>query len=561
MAVHDSDKAAGRRTTVYRLTGVEDFRKAVRAKYLDHEHFAVEDVMVGGRPALLVSGAMTRDSAGWCAAVSALTGRDVAIAGATPAGLILLRPSPATAPDDAVAYALTYGMGFQLLDPGRLDNLFGQRIAIRTAEPDQLRSLTVTTMDERSRTSRASIPQGDGLLGFGIGDIGEAVSRIVAVANLPRLARADGKLTQVRGADALNLPIGLTAAEVLADLDVLESVLAGPPPEHLKILEQLTAVKNPELKKTLDARLSAVLDGDNGTIGLAWPHERVDENSTPDAWLPRNLWPRRENYLRRGQPEWGEIEKALQNYPVGARLDRLDRASIQVFRDPEGEDAISQAIPLRRWIAFQCEVDGRTYASYDGNWYQIHHDYAENINSRAEAIFEKKAEDILCPGWAATDDEEAYNKQLAAALGGVCLDRKLITTDLHRRGIEACDVYLPDGTLIHVKRTERSTAASHLLAQALVSADALCNDDQARQKLRSRIADAGGDPSGLGIKPTRVVLAMHRGDKPQLTAEDLFTFTKVNLVRQAASLESRGVRVRIVAIPSESFSSSEHPTS
>jgi uncharacterized protein (TIGR04141 family) len=94
-----------------------------------------------------------------------------------------------------------------------------------------------------------------------------------------------------------------------------------------------------------------------------------------------------------------------------------------------------------------------------------------------------------------------------------------------------------------------------------VSADALCNDDQARQKLRSRIADAGGDPSGLGIKPTRVVLAMHRGDKPQLTAEDLFTFTKVNLVRQAASLESRGVRVRIVAIPSESFSSSEHPTS
>jgi len=136
MAVHDSDKAAGRRTTVYRLTGVDDFRKAVRAKYLDHEHFAVEDVMVGGRPALLVSGAMTRDSAGWCAAVSALTGRDVAIAGATPAGLILLRPSPATAPDDAVAYALTYGMGFQLLDPGRLDNLFGQRIAIRTAEPD-----------------------------------------------------------------------------------------------------------------------------------------------------------------------------------------------------------------------------------------------------------------------------------------------------------------------------------------------------------------------------------------------------------------------------------------
>lgn len=111
-------------------------------------------------------------------------------------------------------------------------------------------------------------------------------------------------------------------------------------------------------------------------------------------------------------------------------------------------------------------------------------------------------------------------------------------------------MYLPDGTLVHVKRTDRSTAASHLLAQALVSADALCNDDQARQKLRTRISDAGGDPSGLAIKPSRVVLAMHRRNKPELSAQELFTFTKVNLVRQTSSLESRGVQVRIVSIPS-----------
>lgn len=548
----DSERAKGRRTTIYRLTGVDDFRDAVRSRYLDHDGFDVHDVTVGERPALLVTGAMSRDAAGWCAAVIALTGRDVAIAGATPAGLILLRPSNDATADARAAYALTYGMGFQLLDPGRLDNLFGQRIAIRTAEPDQLRSLTVTTMDERSRTSRASIPQGDGLLGFGMGDIGEAVSRIVAVANLPGLTRVDGKTTQVRGADALNVPIGLTSNEVLSDLDVLESILAVPPPESLKILEQLTAVKNPELKKALDARLSAVLDGGEGTIGLAWPHERVDENSTPDAWMPRNLWPRRENTIRPGQPEWSEIVQVLASYPVGQRLDRVDRASIQLFRDAEGQDAISQAIPLRRWVAFQCEIDDRTYALYDGSWYQIHHDYAQNINSLTDAIFAKKVDDIKCPVWATSDDEKAYNEQLSAALGGVCLDRKLITTDLHRRGIEACDVYLPDGTLVHVKRTDRSTAASHLLAQALVSADALCNDDQARQKLRTRISEAGGDPSSLRIKPTRVVLAMHRGDKPELSAKDLFTFTKVNLVRQASSLESRGVQVRIVSIPSES---------
>jgi uncharacterized protein (TIGR04141 family) len=353
---------------------------------------------------------------------------------------------------------------------------------------------------------------------------------------------------QVRGADALNVPIGRTPVEVISDIDMLEKLLAKQPPAALKVLEQLTAVKNPDTRKALDARLSAVLDGAEGTIGLAWPHERVDENGTPDSWIPRNLWPRGENTVRQGQPEWSEVWEVLEAYPTGQRLDRVDRASIQLFRDSEGQEPISQSIPLRRWLAFQTELDERTYALHDGAWFQIHHDYAANINSRTQAIFAETVDDIEFPPWSATSDEAAYNLQLAEAIGGVCLDRKLITTDLHRRGIEACDVYLPDGTLIHVKRTERSTAASHLLAQALVSADALCNDEEARKKLRARVTAAGGDPSGLGTKPARVILAMHRSDGPGLTAEALFTFTKVNLVRQASSLEARGVHVRIVAI-------------
>jgi uncharacterized protein (TIGR04141 family) len=205
-------------------------------------------------------------------------------------------------------------------------------------------------------------------------------------------------------------------------------------------------VKNPETKQALDERLSDVLDGADGTIGLAWPHERVDENGTPDSWVPANLWPRRQNTAREGQPEWDEIWEVLTTYPVGMRLDRVDRATIQLCRDAEGQDAISQAIPLRRWIAFQTELDGRAYALYDGAWFQIHHDYADNINTRTAEIFARTVDDLEFPPWQASDDEEAYNKKLAEGLGGVCLDRKLIITQLHRRGIEACDVYLQDGT-------------------------------------------------------------------------------------------------------------------
>lgn len=541
-------KQSGRRTTIYRLTGVADFESAIREKYLDREGFDHRNVAVAERPAYLVAGAMSKDRADWCSAVTALTEERVELGGVTPAGVLLVRPSGNEAVEGGVAYALSYGMGFQLLEPSRIDNLFGQRIAIRAADPGKLRSLTVTTMDERSRTSRATIPQGDGLLGFGVGDVGEAVSRIVAIADLANLSRSTGELLQIRGSDALNVPLGLTAEEVLADLDVLEDLLATDPLPSLKILEQLAAVKNPETRERLDDLLSSALNGSTGNIGLAWPHERVDENGTPDSWVPSRLWSRGRNGARSGQPEWSDVQAALNELPVGKRLARLDSATIQLCRDAEGEDPISQAIPLRRWIAFEGDLDDRTYALYDGSWYQIHHDYVGNINRMAKELFDRPVDDLDFPEWDAADDEEAYNKALAAALGGVCLDRKLITTDLHRRGIEACDVYLPDGTLVHVKKTEKSAAASHLLAQALVSADALCNDDQARNKLRGRIEALGGNADGVGMKPSRIVLAMYKGEGKPVTAESLFTFTKVNLVRQAASLEERGVSVRVMSI-------------
>lgn len=539
---------AGRRTTIYRLTGVKELANAIRDKYLDRDEFAARGVEVGGRPACLVTGAMAKDRSDWCAAVTALTGEAVEIGGLTPAGVLLVRPESGDALQKGVAYALSYGMGFQLLEQGRLDNLFGQRIALRTADPRKLRSLTVTTMDDRSRTSRATIPQGDGLLGFGVGDVGEAVSRIVAAAELPMLSKSAGEPLQIRGADALNVPLGHTPAEVLADLDALEELLARDPHPSLKLLEQLAAVRNPETKKSLDALLSEALDNDSGNVGLAWPHERVDENGTPDSWVPRRLWPGRRNEVRPGQPDWSDIRGALEEVPVGQRLARVKSATIQLCRDTEGKDAISQDIPLRRWLAFETDLDDRTYALYDGSWYEIHHDYAGNITQRVRDLFESPVGDLALPAWASGDDEDAYNKRLARDLDGVCLDKKLITTDLHGRGIEACDVYLRDGTFIHVKKTEKSSAASHLLAQALVSADAICSDAQARAKLKAKIKVCGGNASNLGPKPKRVVLAMYRGAGKTVTPETLFTFTKVNLVRQATSLQERGVPVYVLSI-------------
>lgn len=127
-------KQAGRRTTIYRMTGVAAFADAIRSKYLDQEGFDDRSVEVGDRPAYLVAGAMSKDRAAWCSTLTSLTGDEVEIGGVTPAGILLVRPDEDEAVEGGIVYALSYGMGFQLLDPSRIDNLFGQRIRASCAQ-------------------------------------------------------------------------------------------------------------------------------------------------------------------------------------------------------------------------------------------------------------------------------------------------------------------------------------------------------------------------------------------------------------------------------------------
>lgn len=154
---------------------------------------------------------------------------------------------------------------------------------------------------------------------------------------------------------------------------------------------------------------------------------------------------------------------------------------------------------------------------------------------------------VALPPWIpGIGDEGAYNVSVAPGLGGVSLDKKLIQTTAHPRGFEPCDIILPNGALVHVKSLTKSAAASHLVAQALVSAEALLYDNEAREKLRQRVEDAGGDPDWIGIRPHSIILGMARALPP--TPASLFTFTKVTVARLDAVLGNSGVSLAVAPI-------------
>lgn len=250
------------RTTLYRLVELQDLQLAIKPKYLEREGFFQQRVEVGGRDALLIYGSMITESVSWADRIHQLTGVFVDMENRNGAAVLLISNKKA-------AWALTYGMGFQLLEDGKVDPGFGQRVVIRTANIDSLNSLTRTTLDHRSRTDRFSIPGGEHLRGFGVGEFGELVTRMVGKARIKGITADDAEIS-LRGADALSLPLAREPHALVADLDVIESVLSRSAPPILSVLEQLSAIKHqPGLTERLDAKLGEWLAGnsDVGRVG------------------------------------------------------------------------------------------------------------------------------------------------------------------------------------------------------------------------------------------------------------------------------------------------------
>lgn len=457
----------------------------------------------------------------------------------TAGGVLLLRLNDDS---DAATWALSWGMGWLLLDQALVESSFGQKLAIRSADPDLLSSLTRTVLDERAKVDRSSIPAGAGLTGFGIGGFGELVTRVVGKAEIEGLTV--GKAFRVRGADAISVPLGLSPAALLSDLNVLDNLLSQDPRPELEVLEQLVPVKRKShLHNTLDTRLKAELQKGAGAskIAATWPHEHLDENLPPESFRVKRVG---NSEPRPGLPTAELILELMKD----REFDWLELIKIQLFSDAEGNEPISAEIPLRKWVAYEEEINGLRYFLYNGQWFAMDLDYAKLLDDRVQQIFAMQA-GITMPAWAAPDNEEAYNKKTAKALGAVLMDRKLIQTTQNKRGFEASDLITEQDVYVHVKSATSSAPLSHLFSQGGNSAHSLQYDEEARNKLRERVKERKGDPDLIGMKPRKVIFAIRpRQQGGKLTADHLFSFSKVSLVRVFDELESRGIKVRVVSI-------------
>lgn len=530
-----------KRTTLYRMTTGTTLQSAFVEDRLQNDNYDTTLLQIGGRPGLLMSGALSTP-ARWSSDVSLLTGQKIDLRSSSPGAALAFQDKSNS------VWAVTWGTGFHFLDSEKIDFSFGPGIVARSALPAEIKSLTKTILDHRSRVDRSSMPNGSTARDLGVDGYGEVVSRIEAKAQIPGLGVGDGVI-QLRAAESLNLPLSKSPDRLLSDVAVLASLSERDVLQGLESLEQLVALKPRErITADLDQKLLDEILSDSPTLlGLAWPHERLN------AWGPAvsskvvGIGDRARRVFT-DVPGIDDVLGWLRQIPRRELLNRLDTIRIELYStaDPEPGSLASSPVALRRWLAFEVKEDGHRYCLHDGRWYRMDDRYLARIDERIDAILATPAS-IALPSWPSGEHEKDYNARAAEQIGGVLLDRKLITTPLHSRGgIEPCDIFVPQGTLVHVKRGRSSADLSHLLAQGLVSTDALARDENARRAWTERVnRDSNSDVSDADVRS--VVLAI--GSSRPVTLDTLFTFTKVNLVKQYDALHALDVAVEICSIP------------
>lgn len=558
------------RLTIYHLSSVSELESVIREEYRKERSISIEPIKVGKYSGFCASRIFEAKSPRWVGVYEKLTNLEIGAKSQASGAVIVLRRADSGvegvdergegsdgASQEEKVWAITFGLGFQFIDPNCICRGFGKRIAIRSVDSSAMTALTSVSLDTRPRMQRNAIASGGELPEFGFSGIGDMALRVEGGLKDTQL-KGKGRGRKIIGADGVNLPLEISRPRLEGVLDYLGKLLdTDPVDQRLASLEYLEEVREKSLCSRLNTMLSshlkAVLQKDlkvskGELFDVTYPSEIINDSARITSY--RITGDRKRRGECDGLPSKEILLEVLKGVNEERYIERLRKLKVTLFDD---DGIFGTRTSLIDWVAFQAIVDGKRYLLHNGEWYVISSSYMDRVINDVREIFSRDLPSAIpkIPDWTvdldADGSENAYNVKLAEALGGVCLDGKLICPPDGRTSIEGCDVLLPDGVFIHVKKVESSAPVSHLIAQALVSTELLFFEEDARAQLKKHAEAIIGDISDYSFIPREVLILLARDDR-EMTADDLFTFSQVNLVKQVRNLDQRQVRVCVVPV-------------
>ena len=438
-------------------------------------------------------------------------------------------------------FALTFGHGRFLLDPDKVVEDFGLRVALNGLKPDSLRSMDSVLIEEQTVYVRRQTSRASAIDAFGI-DIGRDILR--AVTGVPETHTALHALSGSEGTIAITARVEF---EDLGDTCANLKQLYGKRTyqKEFSWVDNIRRVKNTDEHKMLDERLLSALRTGTGAGSLGVP-EPIDWMECDGFVIPRAGAPIDEPSLQvylDGIPDRDDVT-----------IERLKRDRLGMRRATHPEAPLEW--PILKCLLFETRANKKRYVLSGGEWYQVAESLAEDVRDEVSQIpLSGRSFPPIRRSGGRQEVEGNYNKRVADADPKLSLlDRRLVRCRGAATQIEACDLLSDDGELIHVKPRSGSSSLSHLFWQARVSAEAILGDNDFRDQVRGLLSTL--NPAWTNRFPKdrpnpsdhEIVFAV-LGSAETNVGANLPFFSQLTLSRTARYLRSTGFRVSQYGVP------------
>jgi len=388
---------------------------------------------------------------------------------------------------DKRLFAITFGHGRHLLEPGQFVRDYGLRVTLNAVDESKLRSVDLMTHEELTLQTRRQASRATTLPTFGIDKWRDFLR---GVTGEPRDQVFASRLT---GNEGLTLTAKLEVTDIPDKLRTTLTLLDGKTYQtHFGWIDDVQIIRDQPTIDHLDALLLSEIENFDpnrlGTLYMA-PPESHD-------------WEDAEHFRFQAEPEDARHDELELGDYLDSIARRRSRRAITVEHLHKDKVIVSFAgsgARLPRWSVYDClifeVVEGeRRFVLSGGDWFEVAATYVEEIRGRLAAV---PISELDFPRCGANEEERDYNVRAREAIEkrhGIAVslfDRKILTPQGASSGIEVCDLMTERGEFIHVKKRTKSATLSHLFAQGHVAGQVFLRDPAFRGRMRTV---AGIDP-------------------------------------------------------------------
>lgn len=461
----------------------------------------------------------------------------------------------------------SFGYGRYLINDEYLVSDFGIKTALNTLDHNTLRAVDLFSLEQSPIQKKSQATKNASINEFGID-----VSRDVLKGVTGEPIKGVEWSTISGGSAQYSFTAKITDYKELINIaeELLEKYNADNYEKNFAWVDNIQRVRSPTKISALnDELIKKIKDEDSEGVtlslpeirewreifGFAYTNGRSDIKPSPDV----------KDYYSCNEVSEISIEKLKQH--------RLYCTLIN------GEEL---SFPLLDCIYFECVYEDKTYILFSRQWFTIDQDYVKRVEAAVQTIplstivfpkvklveKKKKIKSAKKPISTDGDDEDRdsvtekeeedssttpesegdYNIRVAAELGYVLMDKKLVKSDSSASPVEVCDILTPHKQFIHAKhRKGSSSGLSHLFAQGRVAAELLLSDKNFRKNARKHLDGNSRELIPLSnFRPkSNEIIFLVLGGSTNAVIKKLPFFSKINLISAYKSLSERQFKVSI----------------